>query len=164
MERTSNLRTTRCRRNNCSRLSRWLIGLTGEARSVRFDVRFPNHFGPFPELGLGMLYKFFGCACDRLKAECRKTVLEIGQRHDVDYLLMKEVDDRLGRSARHDDALPVVARDGGVASLSGCRRVGQCLRTRLARNGEATQLAFGHLLSRWRRRGEANLRVAPNRR
>ena len=118
----------------------------------------------FANSSFGVLDEFLRRARDRLEAEHRQALPDVRQRHDPDDLAMEESDDRFRRSGRNDDALPVVAHDVRIAGLRRRGQVRQRLRARLARHREAAQLALDHLLGGRRRRGEADRRMAPDRR
>src|SRR5262249_9928168 len=76
---------------------------------------------------------------------------------------MKEGSDLFWRSGRYDETLPVVARDIRIAELRRGGQSRQGLRAGLARHREAAQSALYHLLRSRRRRGEAYLRMSPDR-
>src|SRR5262249_48886078 len=127
------------------------------------DVGCFNHLGPFRVFDLEVLGKFLRRTRDRFEAKHSKSLPDVGQRHDLNSLAMKESYDLFWRSGRHDETLPVVARDVRIADLRRGGQIRQGLRARLARHCEATQSALYHLLCSRRRRGEAYLRVSPNR-
>jgi hypothetical protein len=115
------------------------------------------------EVDFDVLGEFFRGACDRLEAKHSKPLPDVGQRHDLDDLAMKESYDLFWRPGRYDETLPVVARDIRIAELRRGRQIRQRLRARLARHREAAQSALYHLLCSRRRRGEAYLRMSPDR-
>src|SRR6516164_6017177 len=128
--------------------------------SFRLDVGCLDHLGPFHEFDLDVLGEFLRGARDRFEAKHSKPLPDVGQRHDLD---MKESYDLFWRSGRYDETLPVVARDIRIADLRRGGQIRQGLRARLARHREAAQFALYHLLCSRRRRGEANLRMSPDR-
>src|SRR5262249_24649076 len=131
--------------------------------SFRPDVGCFNHLGPFSEFDLNVLGEFLRGTRDRFEAKHSKLLLDVGQRHDLDDLAMKESYDLFWRSGRYDETLPVIARDIRVADLRRGGQIRQGLRARLARHCEAAQSALYYLLCSRRRRGEANLRMSPDR-
>src|SRR6516165_7234252 len=131
--------------------------------SFRLDVGCLDHLGPFHEFDLDVLGEFLGSARDRFEAKHSKPLSDVGQRHDLDDLAVKESYDLFWRSGRYDETLPVVARDIRIAELRRGGQSRQGLRARLARHREAAQSALYHLLCSRRRRGEANLRMSPDR-
>src|SRR5262245_16113042 len=131
--------------------------------SFRLDVGCLDHLGPFHEFDLDVLGEFFRGARDRFEAKHSKPLSDVGQRHDLDDLAVKESDDLFWRSSRYDETLPVVARDIRIAELRRGGQSRQGLRARLARHREAAQSALYHLLGSRRRRGEAYLRMSPDR-
>src|SRR5262249_44762111 len=119
--------------------------------------------GSFRELDLAVLGDFLGGARDRSEAKHSKPLPDVGQRHNLDDLAMKESYDLFWRPGRYDETLPVVARDIRIAELRRRGHIRQRSRPRLARHGEAAQSALYHLLCSRRRPGEANLRMPPRR-
>src|SRR5262249_54294553 len=105
---------------------------------------------------------FFRGARDRFEAKHSKPLSDVGQRHNLDDLAVKESYDLFWRSSRYDETLPVVAHDIRIAELRRGGQSRQSLRARLARHREAAQSALYHLLRSRRRRGEANLRMSPD--
>ena len=85
--------------------------------SFRLDVGCLDHLGPFHEFDLDVLDEFFRGARDRFEAKHSKPLPDVGQRHDLDDLAMKESYDLFWRSGRYDETLPVVARDIRIADL-----------------------------------------------
>src|SRR5215469_3621215 len=131
--------------------------------SFRLDVGCLDHLGPFHEFDLDVLGEFFRGACDRLEAKHCKPLPDVGQRHDLDDLVMKESYDLFWRPGRYDETLPVVARDIRIAELRRRGHIRQRLRAGPARYREAAQPLLYHLLCCRRRRGEAYLRMSPDR-
>src|SRR5262245_11270927 len=131
--------------------------------SFGLDVGCLDHLGPFYEFDLDVLGEFFRRACDRFEAKHSKPLPDVGQRHDLDDLAMKEGYDRFWFSGCYDETLPIVAVDLGIAELRRGGQSRQSLRARLARHREAAQSALYHLLCSRRRGGEAYLRMSPDR-
>src|SRR5262245_59198016 len=131
--------------------------------SFRPDVGCLDHLGPFREFELDVLGEFLRGTRYRLEAKHSKPVPDVGQRHDLDDLAMKESYDLFWRSGRYDETLPVVARDIRIADLRRGGQIRQSLRAGLAGHCEAAQSALCYLLCSRRRRGEAYLRMSPDR-
>src|SRR6516165_8677187 len=108
--------------------------------SFRLDVGCLDHLGPFHEFDLDVLGEFLRGARDRFEAKHSKPLPDVGQRHDLDDLVMKESYDLFWSSGRYDETLPVVARDIRITELRRGGQIRQGLRARLARHREAAHL------------------------
>src|SRR5262249_28343799 len=97
--------------------------------SFRLDVGCLDHLGPFREFDLDVLGEFLGGARDRFEAKHSKPLPDVGQRHDLDDLVMKESYDLFWRPGRYDETLPVVARDIRIAELRRRGHIRQTLAT-----------------------------------
>src|SRR5215510_9552101 len=124
---------------------------TALSSSFRLDVGCLDHLGPFREFDLDVLGEFLGSARDRFEAKHSKPLPDVGQRHDLDDLVMKESYDLFWRPGRYDETLPVVACDIRIAEIRRPGHIRQRSRPRLARHREAAQSALYHLLCSRRR-------------
>src|SRR5262249_5321045 len=131
--------------------------------SFRLDVGCFDYLGPFRKFDLDVLGEFLRGTRDLFEAKHSKPLPDVGQRHDLDDLAVKESYDLFWCSGRYDETLPVVARDIRIAELRRGGQIRQRLRARLARYREAAQFALYHLLRSRRRRGEANRRMSSDR-
>src|SRR5262245_2770438 len=84
-------------------------------KSLRLDIGLFDHPCPGLEIRLGALGETLRRAGDRVEAEHCEALLDVGQPENIDGFAMQERDDLFWRAGGNDDALPVVARDRGIA-------------------------------------------------
>src|SRR5262249_10070302 len=130
---------------------------------ARLDARLPNDLCPFRAVRFDLGGERLRAISHRLEAEHLRPVLHV--RHDQDLAdCAIEPDDGLPRRAGRDHhAEPGAAHDLRIAELRRRGHIRQRSRPRLARHREAAQSALYHLLCSRRRRGEAYLRMSPDR-